>query len=375
MKYLLISASLAFLFCSHATLAQDTNAPQAAQTAPVAKPKPKRPQEEAIAASVLPYSETLVSFSNPKAPGVTLAGTLTTPQGKGPFPTVLLLASQGKQTRDEVVAGHKIFLVLRDHLTREGYAVLSYDKRGVGASTGDFNAATLNEFASDAEAALAFLKTQKTVDQKRIGLIGHSEGGAVAPMVISRTKGIAFAVLMAGPTLPGEALMNAQSLSMARANGAPEARLAAIQAHETRINAAVADSTSLDDARAKVRAILTEPGAQPSTAEELEENINWYASPWMRMFLNHDPAVYLKKVSVPLLGMFGDKDVHLDLDTNTAAFELSQKHNSKASVVVLKGHNHLFQRATTGSPREYGRIEETLSPEFLSTVTEWLKKQ
>ncbi|MFN3228742.1 MAG: alpha/beta hydrolase family protein [Asticcacaulis sp.] len=341
----------------------------------MAKPKPKRPQQEAIAASALPYTETEVSFKNPKAPGVTLAGTLTTPQGKGPFPTILLLASQGKQTRDEVVAGHKIFLVLRDHLTREGYAVLSYDKRGVGASTGDFAAATLNEFASDAEAAIAFLRTRPDLNQKRMGLIGHSEGGAVAPMVLTQTKGLAFAVLMAGPMVRGEELMNDQSLTMARVNGAPEASLLAIQAHEMRINAAVARSTSVEDARAKVRAILTEPGAQPTTAEELEENISWYASPWMRVFLNHEPEAYLKKVSIPLLGIFGDKDVHLGLEANTTAFIDSQKHNPKAKVIVLKGHNHLFQRASTGGPREYGKIEETLSPEFLQTLTEWLKSQ
>ncbi len=337
--------------------------------------KPKRPQVEAIKAAPVPYVERTLSFDNPDAPGVSLAGVFSTPMGKGPFPAVVLVSGSGPHTRDEVVYGHKVFLVLRDHLTRQGFAVLSYDKRGVGESKGDYASATSYDFASDAAAALATLKKQPEVNPRKLGLIGHSEGGLIGPVVASRTQDLAFMVLMAGPGIQGDALLAEQTARIAEASGMPSSNVPALQQFQFMLYQAVHQSKTKAEFRDRLIALRNTPGAPPIADSQIDGFVDELYTPWMRAFLAHDPASSLKAMTMPVLVLNGDKDLQVLADSNVGGLRKSLAHNPKARFVVLKDHNHLFQRAKTGLPQEYGQIEETLSPEFLQTVTEWLKSQ
>ncbi|MFN3228741.1 MAG: alpha/beta hydrolase family protein [Asticcacaulis sp.] len=347
----------------------------ASPTNTAAPAKPKRPQVDAIEATPRPYTERALSFVNPDAPGVSLAGVFSAPKGKGPFPAVLLVSGSGPHTRDETVADHKIFLVLRDHLTRQGFAVLSYDKRGVGESKGVYDSATSYDFASDAVAALAALKQQPEVNPRKLGLIGHSEGGLIGPVVASRIQDLAYMVLMAGPGIPGDALLAEQSARIAEASGLPAGQVPVLQQFQYRLYQAVHQSKTEAEFRDRMIALRNAPGAPPIADSQIDGIVDQLYTPWMRAFLAHDPAPSLKAVTMPVLVLNGDKDLQVLADSNIGGMRKGLTHNPKARFVVLKDHNHLFQRAKTGLPQEYGKIEETLSPEFLQTLTEWLKSQ
>ncbi len=197
--------------------------------------EPKRPQNPV---KPYPYIEEDVSYANAKAPEVTLAGTLTLPRGAGPFPVALLICGSGPHDRDEALLGHKPFLVISDYLTRHGIAVLRYDKRGVAKSTGSYALAKTSDFATDAEAGIAYLKTRKEIDPHRIGLIGHSEGGTIAPLVASRNPEIAWIVLLAGTGLRGDEILFLQQALIAKAQGAPDDMIAKSHALNAKLFAA-----------------------------------------------------------------------------------------------------------------------------------------
>ena len=327
---------------------------------------PKRPQEDAIANAPLPYAAETVSFG-------TLAGTFTKPQGPGPFPAVVLIAGSGPNNRDEDVFGHKVFLVLADYLTRQGIAVLRYDKRGIGASKGDFGTATTADFITDAEAAAAYLKTRPDVDTKHIGLIGHSEGGLVAPAVAVNDPGVNFVVLMAGTGLRGDAVLKSQGELIARANGASEADIARGGAMRDMAFTVIENATDAADARAKLTA-----GAAKAVAagqlkqEDADRNIAQLTSPWMFAFLRYDPIPALTKVRVPVLAIDGSLDLQVEPKANLAAIKLALKNDQDVTITELPGLNHLFQTAKTGSPNEYNGIEETVSPVALKTIGDWV---
>ena len=323
-----------------------------------------------------PYREEQVSFANPKAQ-VSLAATLTLPPGAGPFPAAILIAGSGPQDRDETVAGHRPFLVLADHLTRKGVAVLRYDKRGIGKSTGNFDQATTEDFASDAAAALAYLKSRKEIDPGKIGLIGHSEGGIIAPMMATRSSDIAWMVLLAAPGLKGEEVMLLQSQLILKAAGLDDDRIA---------NARNFNRQSYDLARhekdpaaleAKLTDLVDSTGMSttlPPTT--LKPQARMMTSPWFRFFLDYDPVPALKKARCPVLALNGDKDLQMAPKENLAQIQkaLQEGGNNDFQTKELPGLNHLFQHALTGSPTEYGGIEETLAPEALDTVSDWILK-
>ena len=315
-----------------------------------------------------PYREELVAYES-SAANVRLSGTLTMPQGSGPFPAVVLIAGSGPQTRDENVFGHAIFLVLADHLTRHGIAVLRYDKRGLGQSTGDYAAATSGDFAADADAGFHYLKTRPEIDAKRIGLIGHSEGGVIAPMVAESDPAVAFLVLMAGSGVPGDQIIMAQSKAIAAAAGASEAALAAGAVIERRFLDAVMSAKDQDSAELAVREVLKGAGM---SAAAIDAQAKAAASDWYRFFLSYDPAPALRRLRLPILAIIGAKDLQVPADQNLPALREALKSDNDAKVLELPGLNHLFQTARIGAPSEYGEIEETMSPTALDLITRWI---
>jgi fermentation-respiration switch protein FrsA (DUF1100 family) len=328
-------------------------------------PRPQNPLKP------YPYREEDVTY---KSAGSTLAATLTIPPGKGPFPAVLLIAGSGEHDRDESLLGHKPFLVLSDYLTRKGIVVLRADKRGVGKSAGDFAKATTADFAIDAEAGVAFLKTRPEVDPHKIGLIGHSEGGVVAPMAAVADHEVAFVVMMAGSGVPGDQIIVEQGRLIAEAGGESKEK-ADEDAEKQRETFAVLktekDPATLD--RLLSVKLAAEGAPEPQVAAEIEQ----LTSPWFRFFLTYDPATALRKLTIPVLALNGSLDLQVPPAQNLPAIRkaLAEAGNRHAEVDELTGLNHLFQDAKTGSPAEYSQIEETISPVALDKIASWILKQ
>jgi pimeloyl-ACP methyl ester carboxylesterase len=338
----------------------------------------KRPQEPK---PPLPYKQEKVTVPHAAA-GVKLAGTLTLPKSAGPFPAVLLITGSGPQDRDEMVMGHRPFLILADHLTRQGIAVLRLDDRGVGESTGDFATATGDDFVADAEAALAFLRARKDVDPKRVGLLGHSEGGITAPRVAAKDPGIAFVVLLAAPGVPMEQLLLRQSLDVARQMGGDEARLRAMEATNRELFAMLKTIDDPAEAERRLHAFFDREAAKlsPTSREAFkasgaaEVQVKMFLTPWFRQLVKYDPAPTLAKVKCPVLAVNGERDVQVAAKENLAAAgaALRSGGNRDVTIVELPGLNHLLQHCTTGAVTEYATIEETMAPEALKQISDWL---
>jgi uncharacterized protein len=341
----------------------------------------KRPQTPA---KPYPYREEDVTFDNPAAKGVKLAGTLTLPKGDGPFAAVMLLTGSGPSDRDETVLGHKPFLVIADHLTRNGVAVLRCDDRGVGKSKGNYSKATTADFATDAEAGVAFLKGRRDIDPKKIGLIGHSEGALIAALAASRSDDVAFIVLLAGNALPGDETMMIQARLIAQAEGATPATLAGdarFQRHALELAKAGADAAHLEAALREELARL--PAEERKAVEEKGRlgaavaGIKALAGPWLTFFVSYDPRPALRRVKCPVLALNGSKDLQVPPKEHLpeVAKALREGGNRDVTVKELPGLNHLFQKCETGKLAEYGRIEETFNPEVLKLITEWVKER
>jgi pimeloyl-ACP methyl ester carboxylesterase len=350
-----------------------------ARTADPSSVFPKRPQEPK---PPLPYDEAEVTYANPRA-GVAIAGTLSLPRTPGPHPAVLLITGSGPQDRDEFVAGHRPFLVLADHLTRAGIAVLRADDRGIGKSTGDFKDATTADFADDALAGVEFLKTRREVDATRIGLVGHSEGGLVAPMVAAKSTDVAFVVLMAGVGVPADELLALQSKLLMKAEGANDGIITANEEMQRRMFAIVREDPDPDSAARKMKALGEELAAklaaEDSTtaafvAESIEGGIRMVNTKWFRYLLTIDPAVALRQVKAPVLAVNGALDLQVEPKQNLPAIEkaLREGGNKDVTVVEMPGLNHLFQNARTGSFSEYRTIEETMAPAAMQTISDWI---
>jgi len=334
----------------------------------------KRPQEDAINAGPAPYVQQEIHFANNTAHNH-IAGTLSLPTGDGPFPAVVLISGTGRNTRDEDVWGHKVFLVLADTLTRNGFAVLRYDKRGVGGSSGNYDAATTADFASDAEAAVAWLKTQSHIDARRIGVLGHSEGGIIAPAVATSDKDVAFVVMIAGPCIRGDKLFVLQSAMTAKAYGAPDDYIAKRKVFDAELYNAIISAPSESAALDRAKAMITRGVANKIIdANEAESLAKDDTTPWERYFLAYDPAPILARITVPVLVLNGSLDVQVPAKENLASARQALRNNPKATVVELPGMNHLLQDSKTGAPNEYNDIEETMSPIALKTITDWLNK-
>ena len=313
-----------------------------------------------------------------------LVGTLTLPDaaqwGEGPYPGAVLLTGSGPQDRDETIAGHKPFLVLADHLTRAGIAVLRYDDRGTGASEGTFRGATMQNFAHDAKAAIAFLAEQEEVDMQRIGLIGHSEGGIVAPMVASGTEpdGVAYLVLIAGPSVKGSEVIAEQSAAMMRRQGLPEEQALSAAAGSRAMFQLLADGISGEELVTKVRQTIMEsrPELQgPQIDSATMQTIGQLSDPWLKHFVLFDPAAALAQVDEPVLALFGEKDVQVLPSQNEQPTRDALQNNPDATITVLPGLNHMLQPAETGMPDEYPLIETTMDLAALNIISEWIARR
>jgi pimeloyl-ACP methyl ester carboxylesterase len=339
------------------------------------KPAP-RPQDPK---PPYPYTQEEVSYQNAKA-GITLAGTLTMPKGStstSPAPAVLLLSGSGAQDRDESLMGHRPFLVLADHLTRQGIAVLRVDDRGVGGSTGKYTTSTLFDLADDAVAGVEFLKTRTGIDPARIGIIGHSEGGVVAPIAATKNNSVHFLVLMAGTGMTGEEILYAQGVLIARAQNAPEEMITRRRTFQERSFAVLKQEQDAAAADVKLRAVIAEsfPNAGAAEKAALEASLGVMNQPWFRTMLTYDPKPTLRKVTVPVLAIVGEKDLQVPPKENLALIEeaLAAGGNKQVTIQMLPGLNHLFQTATTGAPSEYAQITETMAPAALQAVSDWLR--
>ncbi len=331
-----------------------------------AQAEPRRPQNPV---KPYPYSEEDVTYLNPAA-GIHLAATFTTPHGKGPFPAVLLITGSGPQDRDETLMGHKPFLVLSDFLTRHGIAVLRADDRGIGKSEGTFASATTADFATDAEAGLAYLKTRPEADPHKLGLIGHSEGAIIAPMVAARNHDVAFIVMLAGTGVPGDQILLEQSKRMMQAAGMkPDAVENALSMNRESF-ALIRTETDEATLNNKLRDLLS----HQLPAAQLDQQMKTLDSPWLRFFIRYDPAPALRKVTCPVLALNGAKDWQVPPQQNLPAIRkaLEQSGNQHFEADELPGLNHLFQTALTGAPGEYAQIEETMSSAALQKIVAWL---
>ena len=339
--------------------------------------RPQEPKEP------FPYNSEEVLFEN-EVDGVVLAGTLTFPKEGNNFPAVVMISGSGGQDRNEELLGHKPFLVISDYLTQNGIAVLRFDDRGIAQSTGDHSKATSEDFAKDVLSAVEFLKGRKEIDKTKIGLIGHSEGGMIAPLVAVQSNDIAFMVMMAGLGIPGDSILYLQGELIQRAEGMGEEEIQKSVKTQREIFSIVKNSN--DDE--KLVADLKEKFyAEYSTMTEEEKTklgdpevylnmqIKTITSPWFKYFLRFDPAPVLEKVKCPVLAINGEKDLQVPPKENLSAIETTLKKggNNNFEVKMLPGLNHLFQTSTTGAISEYGKIEETISPTALQTMLDWIK--
>lgn len=323
------------------------------------------------------YHSENIFFDN-EEDSVRLSGTLTLPSNKGKFPVVILITGSGPQNRDEELFNHKPFLVLADHLTKKGIAVLRFDDRGVGKSTGTFGNATTMNFATDVESAIQYLKTRKEIKKKKIGLIGHSEGGVIASIVANSSDDVDFIVLLASPGLRGDKLMLLQKKKIENQSGMSELEISKGQEIFNDIYELILSSeTSNQKLNDDINNILTLKYDSQLTANQIENLSNQLTSPWMYYFLKFDVKTSLMNVKCPVLALNGEKDLQVPSKENLKAIKnaLIKGNNDNGTIKELPNLNHLFQECVTGLPNEYAKIEQTFSPIALNEITNWLLKQ
>ncbi|MEP6619011.1 MAG: alpha/beta fold hydrolase [bacterium] len=320
------------------------------------------------------YRAEEVSFANAADARVVLAGTLTIPDGAGPFPAVVLISGSGPQDRDETIFGHRPFAVLADYLTRRGIAVLRYDDRGFAKSRGDFAAATSADFATDANAAVRFLLARNDVDHTNIGFVGHSEGGMVGPIAAVANDRVAFVVMLAGPGTRTDHLLMSQRRLMGLSQGQTPEQLDRAEPLLNELMRAVRVAPDSASAVARIRERLT-PDAMAKlggTSAEREIIVSQFSSAWMRYFLNYEPSAILSRLRVPVLAVNGTVDQQVPAVENLAAIRVALAKNHAATVRELPGLNHFFQTARTGALGEYDGIAETFAPSAMEVVGDWI---
>jgi uncharacterized protein len=333
------------------------------------------------------YTDEEVTFKNGQ---YTLAGTLSLPKGAGPHPAIVLISGSGQQNRDEEIFGFKPFAILADALAKQSVAVLRYDDRGIGGSTTGTVDDTSETYAADVEAAYDYLKTRSEIDPKKIGLLGHSEGGIIAPMVAVDKGDVAFLILLGGPGTPGNEVLVEQVAAITKASGAEQATVDQQAALQRQVLDAVISGKGIEELQAdlikQTRAAaeqLPEPQRQALgdldkwADQTVKSQFAALQSPWMKFFLTHDPAPVLEKVKAPVLALFGGKDTQVIAATNEPAVKaaLQKGGNQNVTTKVFADANHLFQAAETGSPNEYTTLKPDFAPGVVDMITAWVVSQ
>ena len=329
-----------------------------------------------------PYNEEEVVFHNTPV-NVTLSGTLTLPDSAGPFPAVILLHGSAPLDRDSSMFGHKLFLVWADHLTKQGIAVLRFDKRSAGKSTGNYNNSTLEDFADDALAAIEYLKNRKEINVQQIGLVGHSEGGMTALLASSKSSDIAFVLLMASPCVNWEELILTQEAALQRIDGISEEIIAKNLNLRKQVFTILKEEGNREIAEKKLRELLTKQLSKLTDSERqvaenyygpLESQIQFFNSAWFRYNFTYDPANTLKQIKIPLLALNGELDFIVSSKQNLTRIKqaLEEAGHKDHTVKELAKLNHAFQTCQTGSVTECANIEETTAPVALNMMSEWI---
>ncbi|TAH60222.1 MAG: alpha/beta fold hydrolase [Fermentimonas caenicola] len=341
--------------------------------------KPQTPIEP------LPYISEEVTIPDKSQNKVSLSGTLTLPDSTGIFPAIILIAGSGPNDRDETIFGHKPFYVISDYLTRNGFAVLRYDKRGVGKSTGDYSKATISDFVTDASNALEYLKSRKGIDSSKIGMLGHSEGGIIAPMVASKSSDVKFLVLLAAPGTKGIEIVLDQNENSLKHQGIEPETINRLQLTNREIFESLLVWTGSENDRTALRDRLSYLWEQLPILIKLKlekepylrAQFNAMITPGYRSFLATDPKDYLSLVSCPVLAINGENDVQVPALKNLEAIKhhIQKGGNYKVETKSYPMLNHLFQESITGQPDEYAKIDQTISPQVLSDITNWIKSK
>ncbi|WP_347020667.1 alpha/beta hydrolase family protein [Bacteroides ovatus] len=341
--------------------------------------RPKRPQEPQ---PPFPYRSEEVTVRNERD-GINLAGTLTLPEKGTKFPAVVMVTGSGAQNRDEEIMGHKPFFVIADYLTRNGIAVLRCDDRGTAASQGTHATATNEDFATDTEAMVNYLRSRKEINAKKIGIIGHSAGGIIAFIVAKKDPSIAFVVSLAGAGVRGDSLMLKQVELISKSQGMPDAVWQGMKP-SIRNRYAILQQTDKtpEELQKELYADVTktmspEQSKDLNTIQQLSAQISSMTSPWYLHFMRYDPAQDLKKLKCPVLALNGEKDIQVDAAMNLAAIQerITGNGNKNVTVKAYPNLNHLFQTCEKGTLAEYGQLEETINPEVLKDIIEWIRKQ
>ena len=334
----------------------------------------KKEQKKARPQDPLPpfdYHIEEVTFVNEKE-GNTLVGTLTIPKGEGPFPAMVLVSGSGQQDRDEELMNHRPFWIIADYCALHGIAVLRYDDRGIGGSKGEVENATSLDFSYDAEAAFNYLRNRKEINASKVGILGHSEGGVINFMVAERRPEVAFLVSLAGPSVNGIEVLKEQQAAILRASGMSEE---AVQ-FSSNANAQLFDIIEASNDREEADSLMRQLVKGWGYNEELtEQTVGQMTSPWMYYFLKYDPTEAIIKTNCPALLLNGSKDLQVIASQNLPGYEKIISEHGKTNLILreLPDLNHLFQHCETGSPNEYFEIEETISPEVLELIVEFVK--
>ncbi len=345
-----------------------------------------RPGSDAAAAVVeeesvlpIPYSAIEVTYRNEKS-DIELAGTLTMPESDQPVAALLLLSGSGPQDRDQNILGHRPFAVIADYLTRRGIAIMRVDDRGVGKSGGDFNSSSESDFVEDAIAGLNYLNSRSDVDPAKIGLLGHSEGGLIAARVAAQRRDIAMLIMLAAPGIPGEELLLLQAEKMLTATNADANLIRENRAVQEQVFLRIRELFDQPLTQTDLEAILNQSGGIVSASnrtyfrDALKQQLTMLNAPWFRELLMSDPMHYLAQVICPVLALNGSKDLQVPAAPNLAGIEaaLNRSGNRDVELHELRGLNHLFQTAETGLPEEYATIKETISPDVLKMIGDWV---
>jgi pimeloyl-ACP methyl ester carboxylesterase len=328
----------------------------------------KKPQDPTTPFS---YNSEEITFTNPNG-GHQLSGTFTFPTTNKKYKTIILISGSGPQNRDEEILGHKPFFTIADYLTRQGIAVLRFDDRGVGASTGDFASATTFDLATDVEAAAHFLKSRKEVAE--IGLIGHSEGGMIAPILASKSNDIKFIVLLAGLGTSGKEILLDQAKLISEVNKVPANEIEKSIAFNSKMYELISQKADTNKLHSTFMNELKSLQGDAFKENEAELMYNQLTSPWFTTFITLEPSVYLSKVTCPVLALNGTKDLQVPCDKNLEAIKtiVTQNGNKNVTTISLKNLNHLFQKSKTGNPSEYAELKEPFSPKALKIISKWI---